>query len=92
MKTAFFTLFLFLACLRAEEEKLNIAVMNLSGNGVSATDLGGLSNRLRSELFKTGKYSVIERGQMDQILKEQQFQMTGCTSQECVPYGTVFYL
>lgn len=61
-------------------EKLNIAVMELDGHGVAETDLGGLSNRLRTELFKTGKFNVFERSRVDEILKEQGFQQTGCTN------------
>lgn len=67
----------------AEDIKPNIAVMELEGNGVSKTDLGGLSNRLRTELFKTGKFNVIERSRVDEILKEQGFQQTGCTNATC---------
>ncbi|MBF0431152.1 MAG: PEGA domain-containing protein [Fibrobacteria bacterium] len=67
-----------------QTEKWNIAVVNLEGNGVSVEELKGLSNRLRSELFQTSTFTVIERYQMDDILKEQKFQLSGCTSQECV--------
>jgi FKBP-type peptidyl-prolyl cis-trans isomerase FklB len=33
--------------------------------------------------MKSGKYEVMDRGNMDKILKEQAFQMTGCTTKEC---------
>lgn len=65
------------------QDKLNIAVMELTGNGIEPTDVAGLSNRVRSELFKTGRFQVIERSRMDEILKEQGFQHTGCTNTEC---------
>lgn len=42
-----------------------------------------LTNRFRDELVTTDKYKVIERGKMDEILQEQAFQQTGCTSDEC---------
>jgi curli biogenesis system outer membrane secretion channel CsgG len=32
---------------------------------------------------KTDVFNVVERGKMDQILKEQGFQQTGCTTTEC---------
>ena len=57
-----FAVFVFVFSLFAQE-KQNIAVMELEGNGVSKTDIIGLSNRLRTELFKTRKYFVIERSQ-----------------------------
>lgn len=64
-------------------QKQNIAVLELEGNGISAVDITGLTNRLRTELFKTNKYNVIERSRMDEILKEQGFQISGCTNTEC---------
>ncbi len=60
-----------------------IAVMELQGNNVEKSNLAGLSNRLRSELFKTNKFTVAERQRMNEILVEQGFQQTGCTSSEC---------
>lgn len=74
---------LFIGSSLTENIKPNIAVMELEGNGVSKADLGGLSNRLRTELFKTGKFNVIERSRVDEILKEQGFQQTGCTNATC---------
>jgi len=41
-----------------------------------------LTDRLRSELVRTGRITVVERGQMEQILAEQDFQLTGCASDE----------
>ncbi|MDD5674053.1 MAG: CsgG/HfaB family protein [Chitinivibrionales bacterium] len=66
-----------------QTKAINIAVLELDGNGIAAGDLGGLSNRLRMELVNTGKFSVIERSKMEEILKEQGFQQTGCTNTEC---------
>ncbi len=59
------------------------AVMDLEARGVSTQDAAILTDRMRSELVKTGAVTVVERGQMQQILSEQNFQMTGCTSDEC---------
>jgi hypothetical protein len=81
--TAFLLILSAAGCLLAQSVKPNIAVMELDGNGVSATELAGLSNRLRMELFNTGTYTVIERSRMDEILKEQGFQQTGCTNTQC---------
>ncbi|MBU0713276.1 PEGA domain-containing protein [bacterium] len=61
-----------------------IAVIDLEGKGILTTEASTLSDRLRDELFKTGKFQVMERGLMDQILKEQKFQLSGCTSNECL--------
>ncbi|MCP4581215.1 MAG: SUMF1/EgtB/PvdO family nonheme iron enzyme [candidate division Zixibacteria bacterium] len=62
-----------------------IAVLELEAKGVTIIEASALSDRLRAELFKTGKFRVVEREEMDKILTEQGFQMTGaCTSTECV--------
>jgi len=61
----------------------SIAVIDFAGNNVPSADAKALTDRLRLELFMTGKFVVLEREKMDAILKEQQFQLTGCTSDAC---------
>ncbi|MEJ2053176.1 MAG: PEGA domain-containing protein [Calditrichaceae bacterium] len=56
--------------------------MNSHG-GLNPSEVGSLSDRLRSLLVKTNAFDVVDRGQMEEILKEQGFQMSGCTSAEC---------
>ena len=60
-----------------------IAILDFEGIGVSAEEARVLTNRLGTHMVQLGRYQVIERGQMEQILTEQDFQMTGCTSNEC---------
>ena len=62
---------------------LTIAILDFEGIGVSAQEARVLTNRLGTHMVQLGHYQVIERGQMEQILTEQDFQMTGCTSNEC---------
>ncbi|HDQ00467.1 MAG TPA: PEGA domain-containing protein [bacterium] len=64
--------------------KINIAVMNLETPDLSSSVQQALSDRLRTELFNTGRFSVMERNQMQELLTEQGFQQSGCTSNECV--------
>lgn len=42
-----------------------------------------LTERLRTSLHQTGVFQVMERGRMEDILREQGFQQTGCTTTEC---------
>ena len=70
------------AILSAQQSE-SLAVLDLEGRGISALEASSLTDRLRSELVKTGAVTVVERGQMNQLLEEQDFQMTGCTSDEC---------
>ena len=60
-----------------------IAILDFQGIGVSAQEARVLTNRLGTHLVQSSHYQVIERGQLEQILQEQDFQLTGCTSDEC---------
>ena len=62
----------------------SIAVLELEGKGLSEIEASILTDRLRNELFQTGKYRVIEREMMGEIMDEQGFQLSECTSTECM--------
>ena len=70
----------------AADARTNYAVVNLKpGDGVSDGESELISDRLRTELFKTGKVNMMERNQMQDILKEQGFQQSGvCTDEACL--------
>ena len=59
------------------EGKLVIAVLDLEGRGISALEAATLTDRMRSELVATGAVTIVERGQMQEILSEQGFQQDG---------------
>ncbi len=80
---AFIMLLLSVSVLPGQETKVNIAVLDLEPTGISNPNAEFLSNRLRTELFETGEFQVIEREKMNEILTEQGFQQSGCTSVEC---------
>ena len=61
-----------------------IAIFDLSGNNVTLGVCKALTERLRTELFNSRYFKVIERGMMEEILNEQGFHQTGCTSDECI--------
>jgi len=64
--------------------QMPVAVIEFDGKGITELEASALSDRLRSELIDEGSYRVIERGMMEDILSEQGFQQTGCTSDECI--------
>jgi len=67
-----------------QQEKLRVAILDFTNTGgLSKQETVTLGNRLRSMLVKTNAFVVLERGQMDDILGEQGFQQTGCTTTEC---------
>ncbi len=60
-----------------------IAILDFDGIGISVQEAQVLTNRLGTKIVELRRYQVIERGQMQAILTEQDFQLTGCTSNEC---------
>ncbi|MFA5859282.1 MAG: PEGA domain-containing protein [Elusimicrobiota bacterium] len=66
------------------EEKLNIAVTEFSGTNVSETEPASIADQIRYSLGKTNLFVVVDRGNMQKILNEQNFQnFSGCTDREC---------
>ena len=61
-----------------------LAILDFEGRNISQGEALTLTDRFRNEIIKTNKYIAVERGAMEEILKEQGFQQTGCTSNECV--------
>jgi hypothetical protein len=66
------------------DNKLHVAVIDLNGIGISNSDAMSLTNRLISELFLTQRFTILERDKITEILSEQGFQQSGCTSSECL--------
>jgi hypothetical protein len=60
-----------------------IAVMDFTTKDVAMPVAYNVSELIRTGLINTGKYTIIERSQMKEILKEQGFQQTGCTDTSC---------
>ena len=61
-----------------------IAVIDLIGYDISESESKALTDRLRIELFNTKNFIIIERAMMNEILKEQKIQTSGCTTNECI--------
>lgn len=66
-----------------KKDRPTLAIIDFEGLGISEQDARVLTNRLGTHMVQLGTFKVIERGQMQQILREQDFRMTGCTSDEC---------
>ncbi|MBI4977744.1 MAG: PEGA domain-containing protein [Spirochaetes bacterium] len=62
---------------------VRLAVMSLNAQGIDAASALTVSDMLRTEVQKTGMFTIIERSKMDTILKEQEFQQTGCSDASC---------
>jgi hypothetical protein len=60
-----------------------LAVLDLEPIGLSETEAKVLTQRLTSKMIELSDYIVVERANIDKILKEQKFQNSGCTDSEC---------
>ena len=64
-------------------EKPTVAVSNFQAKGISQMQAEQISDLLRDNLSNTDILTMINRASMEQLLREQQFQQSGCTTQEC---------
>ena len=65
------------------QAKPTAAVLDFVGSGINAQEAQVLTQRLGSELVQTEALIMVERSQMSEIMEEQGFQQSGCTSAEC---------
>lgn len=65
---------------RAATEKTSLAVLDLRpGSGIETGEADSLSETLRVELFKTGRFQIVEREEMRRILTEKKARLSGLT-------------
>jgi Curli production assembly/transport component CsgG len=67
----------------ASGSKQAVAVLQFEGAGASDVEVSAATDRMQEELFALGKFTLVDRAQINEILKEQALQQTGCTSTEC---------
>lgn len=87
MKISYTLLMIFSLILTVSgQQKDKVAILTLkNSNGVSIGEAEIISDRLRNDFFTTGRVDVMERDQMQSILKEQGLQQSGiCTDEGCM--------
>ena len=67
----------------ASQAKPTAAVLDFEGKGITTQEAQVLTQRLGSELVQTEALIMVERNQMSEIMEEQGFQQSGCTTAEC---------
>jgi TolB-like protein len=77
--TLFTAFLLMIPCIIFSREKISLAVLDLEGKNVDQSKAEAVTDLLRTELFNTGSFKVIERQKVRQILDEQRFQSSGMT-------------
>jgi hypothetical protein len=66
-----------------DAKKPTAAVADFQSSNAPGAEASALSDMVRSAMFKSGKFVMVDKKNMDAILAEQVFQQTGCTDQEC---------
>jgi TolB-like protein len=84
-KTSFLTVFIILCFLLFfsssvySAEKIAVAVLDFDAKNISQESAEAVTDLLRTELFNTGRFKVVERQRIKRILEEIQFQSSGLT-------------
>lgn len=88
--TLLIIIFMIIASMNAQTEKMKIAVMDFkAGVGVNKSEVDGLSDMLINTLYETRKFAIVERSQIDQVIKEQGFQLSGLTDEQLAEMGKI---
>ena len=83
MKKPLAILFLIFSLVFAQDSSQTVAVIDFDASGISQLEATSLTNRFRTAVGDVGVMRLVERGMMEEVLQEQGFQQTGCTSEEC---------
>jgi len=73
----------------SEAAKTTIVVLDLEASGVKAHEAQILSDYVRDAIFKTGKYKLVDRKQLEAALKDLKLSMTGLSQDELIQLGKV---
>tara|TARA_Y100001935_G_C17272036_1_gene492508 strand:+ start:108 stop:719 length:612 start_codon:yes stop_codon:yes gene_type:complete len=68
-------------------QKTTVAVFEFENNGLDKSDVRIITERMQSEFVKADGYKVVERSKIDNILKEQKFQNSGCVDECLIEIG-----
>ena len=88
--TLLLTLLIAFVSLNAQNERVRIAVIDFIGSkSVDEKELLDLSDMLINSLNETGKLSIVERSQINQVLQERGFQLSGITREQLADLGKI---
>ena len=64
-------------------QKITMAIMGFEATNIDEAEVKILTDRLTTKMAQAGKFIIIERARMNEVLAEQGFQQSGCVSSEC---------
>lgn len=95
MKKMFFSLLFVVSILsiNAQSVKPRVGVLDFVANGMSKSEAQTVGEIFTSELVSSGKYDVVDRKNIESLMKEMELQMSGCTDSSCaVEVGQILAL
>ena len=66
---------------------ITVAVLGFENNGLEDSELKILTDEFQSQLIQIGGYKVVERRKIEDLLKEQKYQLSGCVDECMVEIG-----
>lgn len=79
--------------LYAQSEKPRVGVLDFTANNISQSEAMVIGEMFTSELVLSGKYDVVDRKNIESLMAEMEFQMSGCTDSSCaVEVGQILSL
>ena len=83
LNKSLYSIIFFISILVGQNKKPTVAILDFEGQGVDASEVQTLSERMRTEIGNTNAVRLIERKAVEKIMMEQGLQQSGCTTDEC---------
>ena len=74
---------LFLILLTSLKAQLTVSILDFKGEDVPPKVLRACYNQLEESLIESNRFTVIDKGQREDLLEEQKFQNSGVCDEEC---------
>jgi hypothetical protein len=88
-----FLVFCSLSVLFAQSNRPRAGVLDFTANNISKSEALIIGEMFTSELVLSGKYDVVDRKNIESLMNEMEFQMSGCTDSSCaVEVGQILSL
>ena len=83
LNKALYSIIFFISILVGQNKKPTVAILDFEGQGVDASEVQTLSERMRTEIGNTKAVRLIERKAVENIMQEQGLQQSSCTTDAC---------
>lgn len=80
----FFLILSFLSIASSQDYKLVVSILDFKGTDVSEKILKASYQRLETSLIQSNRFTVVDKKERDEVLKEQAFQQSGLCDDECI--------